>query len=90
MTDTVLIYSTVIIVVIISIFACIIGSEKMIKVILGNYILGTLCLAANQSLGILIHFLQVSTLPSIAGFAPKELAEMLSTGSVAIIVILYL
>ncbi|MEI8008875.1 MAG: hypothetical protein WCI00_05855 [bacterium] len=46
MTENLITYAIVIFVGILAIFAFTIGIEKMIKVILGNYILSSICLAA--------------------------------------------
>lgn len=60
MTDTVVSYIFFLLLAILVILAFVIGNEKMIKVLLGNYILATLCLAANQSLDVLTQFLMTT------------------------------
>lgn len=89
MTDTFITYGIFILAAILVIISFIIGSQKMIKIILGNYILGTLCLAANQSTSILITFLQNTSSAKIATFTYGEIAKFLQDGKTTIILVFY-
>ena len=62
----------------------------MIKVLLGNYILATLCLAANQSLDILIQFLITTPTLKILTFSYNDIATFITWGKTSIVLILYL
>jgi hypothetical protein len=50
MTENLITYGIIILVGILAIFSFTIGIDKMIKIILGNYILNSICLAASQSI----------------------------------------
>ncbi len=90
MTDTVIIYWIILLVAILVIFSFSIGSDKMIKIILGNYILGILCLAANQSITILITFLESTPTLKALGFTYQDLATFLQNGKITIVLVLYI
>ncbi|HCB52066.1 TPA: hypothetical protein DEP21_05920 [Patescibacteria group bacterium] len=62
----------------------------MIKIILGNYILGILCLAANQSITILITFLESTPTLKALGFTYQDLATFLQNGKITIVLVLYI
>lgn len=55
MTENLITYGIVIIVGILAIFAFTIGIDKMIRIILGNYILSSICLAASQSINLAVE-----------------------------------
>ncbi|AHB41787.1 hypothetical protein P148_SR1C00001G1007 [candidate division SR1 bacterium RAAC1_SR1_1] len=90
MTDTVVSYIFFLLIAILVILAFVIGNEKMIKVLLGNYILATLCLAANQSLDILIQFLITTPTLKILTFSYNDIATFITGGKTSIVLILYL
>ncbi|MEI7558239.1 MAG: hypothetical protein WCJ45_05535 [bacterium] len=50
MTENLITYAIVVIIGILAIFSFSIGIDKMIRIILGNYILTSICLAAGQSI----------------------------------------
>lgn len=90
MTDTVVSYIFILLIAILVILAFVIGNEKMIKVLLGNYILATLCLAANQSLDILVNFLATTPTLKILTFSYTDIANFISSWKTSIVLILYL
>ncbi len=90
MTDTVVTYIFLFSIAILVVLAFVIGTEKMVKVILGNYILTIICLAWNQSLDILTQFL--TTIPQtkiLTIITTQDIANFLSSGKTIIIFILY-
>ncbi|MEI6773301.1 MAG: hypothetical protein WCL18_00245 [bacterium] len=58
MTENLITYGVVILIGILAIFSFTIGIEKMIKIILGNYILSSICLAASQSISLAVVWMQ--------------------------------
>jgi hypothetical protein len=54
MTENLITYGIVILVGILAIFSFSIGIDKMIRIILGNYILSSICLAASQSINLAV------------------------------------
>ncbi len=62
----------------------------MIKVLLGNYILATLCLAANQSLDVLVQFLTSTPTLKILTFSYNDIASFVTWGKTSIVLIFYL
>lgn len=77
MTDTAITYIFLILLAILVILGFVIGNEKMIKIILGNYILATLCLAANQSLDLLVQFLSMTPTLKILGLSYEKISSFL-------------
>jgi len=90
MTDTVVSYIFFLLLAILVILAFVIGNEKMIKVLLGNYILATLCLAANQSLDVLVQFLMITPNLEILNISYENIANFIVAGKTSIVLILYL
>lgn len=90
MTDTVVSYIFFLLLAILVILAFVIGNEKMIKVLLGNYILATLCLAANQSLDVLTQFLLTTPTLKILTFSYNDIANFIVGAKTSIVLILYL
>jgi len=90
MTDTVVTYIFILLITILVILAFVIGNEKMIKVLLWNYILATLCLAANQSLDVLVQFLVRTPASKILSISYDNLANFVTSGKTSIVLILYL
>ncbi|MEI7563804.1 MAG: hypothetical protein WCJ39_09605 [bacterium] len=62
----------------------------MIKVILGNYILSSICLAASQSLDILNTSLQATPEATFAGLKYASIQSFLANGQTTIILIIYI
>ena len=89
MTEQVILYILIGVVVLLVIFAFAIGTEKMIKVILGNYILSSICLAASQSMDILISSLRTNPEAKFMGISNWTIGSFLSNGETTMILILY-
>lgn len=62
----------------------------MVKILLWNYVLATLCLAANQSLDILFQSLMLTPNLDIIGISYQKIASFISVGKSSIVLILYL
>lgn len=90
MTENLITYAIVVIIGLMTIFSFWIGIEKMIKVLLGNYILSSICLAANQSINLAIQYMQNTPDGKFMGFAYDKVANFLDNGSTTIIFILYI
>lgn len=90
MTDTAITYIFLILLAILVILGFVIGNEKMIKIILGNYILATLCLAANQSLDLLVQFLSMTPTLKILGLSYEKISSFLVQWKMSIVLIFYL
>jgi hypothetical protein len=60
MTENLITYGIFIILGILAIFSFSIGIKKMIKIILGNYILSSICLAGSQSIHIAVNNMKQS------------------------------
>ncbi|MEI8091641.1 MAG: hypothetical protein WCG98_05445 [bacterium] len=73
MTEQVIMYIIVIILAALIIFSFAIGVEKMIKIILGNYILSSICRAASISINMLISYLTQFPELKFAGLSYKTL-----------------
>ncbi len=89
MTQAIITYIFVVIIGFLAIFSFVIGIEKMIKVILWNYILSSICLAASQSIVILIARLTQTPDLTFMGMSYKTIASFFTNGSTTIILILY-
>lgn len=89
MTEQLLLYITVWIIWLLAVFSFAIGIEKMIKIVLWNYILGSICLAVSQSLQLLINFLNTSPELKFAGFTYKSLWLFFADGKTTIVLIVY-
>lgn len=90
MTDTLVTYIFFLLVAVLVILAFVIGNEKMIKILLWNYILATLCLAANQSLEILTQFLMITPNLEIMNISYESIVNFIVAGKTSIVLILYL
>ncbi len=89
MTENLITYAIVIFVGILAIFAFTIGIEKMIKVILGNYILSSICLAAWQSINLAVEIMKKTPELRFMGFSYDKVANFLSNGNMTIVLIIY-
>jgi len=89
MTDNLLNYIVVGIVGILAVFSFVMGIEKMIKIILGNYILTTICLAAGESISLLANFLNKTPELKFFGISYESFANFFSFGKTTIVLILY-
>jgi len=89
MTENLITYGIVVLVGILAIFSFTIGIEKMIRIILGNYILSSICLAASQSIQLAVQYMNKTPDLKFMGFGYAKVADFLSNGSMTIILILY-
>lgn len=71
------------------IFSVTIWLEKMIKIILWNYILSSICLAASQSINLLINYLNSDPWLNFFGIKNDWLANFLSNWQTTVIMIIY-
>ena len=89
MTEDIIIYITIVIIWALVIFSVTIWLEKMIKIILWNYILSSICLAASQSINLLINYLNSDPWLSFFGIKNDWLANFLSNWQTTVIMIIY-
>jgi len=89
MTENLITYGIVILVGILAIFSFSIGIDKMIRIILGNYILSSICLAASQSINLAVQSMSKTPELTFMGFSYDKVANFLNSGSMTIILILY-
>ena len=89
MTENLITYGIVVIVGILAIFSFTIGIDKMIRIILWNYILSSICLAASQSIKLAVESMNKTPDLIFMGFSYDKVAHFLSNGSMIIILILY-
>lgn len=90
MTENLITYGIIILVGILAIFSFTIGIDKMIKIILGNYILNSICLAASQSIDLRAKVLRETPELTTLWFNNLKFANFLNNGSMTIILIVYL
>ncbi|MEI6426339.1 MAG: hypothetical protein WCO66_03230 [Candidatus Absconditabacteria bacterium] len=89
MTDLVLLYICFGVFALLVIFCFAMGIEKMIKLLLGNYLLMLLAFSANQSLVLLSNFLQKTPTLVFAGFSYANISQFISNGKMTFVFILY-
>ncbi|MFZ2150881.1 MAG: hypothetical protein WAZ12_03835 [Candidatus Absconditicoccaceae bacterium] len=89
MTQDIIIYIIIVIIGALAILSVTIGLEKMIKIILGNYILSSICLAASQSINLLINYLNNNSGLMFFGIKNDALSNFLLNGQTTIIMIIY-
>ncbi len=90
MTENLITYAIIILIWVLVIFSFTIGIEKMIKIILGNYILSSICLAASQSMNIAVEAMKKTPELSLMGFSYDKIANFLNNGNMTIVLILYI
>jgi hypothetical protein len=90
MTESLITYAIVILVGVLVVFSFTIGIEKMIKIILGNYILSSICLAAGQSISLLVEMIKKTPEIRFMGFSYDKIANFLNDGNMTIVLILYI
>ena len=71
------------------VFSIVIWIEKMIKIILWNYILSSICLATSQSLNLLINYLSTNSHIKTLWILNSKLSQILTDWQTTIILILY-
>lgn len=89
MTENLITYAIVVLVAILAIFSFTIGIDKMIRIILGNYILSSICLAAGQSINLGVEYMSKHPELSFMGFWYDKVANFLNNGNMTIVLILY-
>jgi hypothetical protein len=89
MTQDIIIYIIIVIIWALVILSVTIWLEKMIKIILWNYILSSICLAASQSINLLINYLNNNNWIRIFGIGNEALANFLLNWQTTIIMIMY-
>jgi len=89
MTDNLLNYIVIWVVGILAVFSFGMGVEKMIKITLWNYILSSLCLAAGESITLLINFFNKTPESTIIGISYEGFANFFSSWKTTLILLLY-
>jgi len=89
MTDNLLNYIIIWVASILAIFSFVMWIEKMIKIIIWNYILTWICLAAWETLNILINFINTDTEAKLIWISMAKLANFLSNSKTTIILLIY-
>lgn len=87
--DSLIAYIIVWVVWILAVFAFVIGTNQMIKIILWNYILWIICMAASQSIDILVSFLRNNTNWDLFGLWYETLASFCSNGKITFVLLMY-
>lgn len=90
MTENIITYGIMVAIGILAIFSFMIGINKMIRVLLGNYILTSICLAASQSLQLATTRMNNNPTKEILGIESIKLANFIDNGSMTIVMILYI
>lgn len=90
MTENLITYGIIVVIWILAILAFAIGIDKMIRVILGNYILASICMAASQSIELAARYLRATPELKIIGMSYEKAADFLSNGNMTIVLILYI
>jgi len=62
----------------------------MIKIVLGNYILGSICLAASQSIDIFVNFLNATPQLKLLWITYSSLWMFFADGKMTIVLVLYI
>ncbi len=90
MTESLITYGIIVLIGILVIFSFSIGMEKMIRIILGNYILSSICLAASQSIQLAVEYMKKTPELSFLWFTHTKFANFLDNGSTMIVLIIYI
>lgn len=90
MTENLITYAIVTLIGILVIFSFTIGIEKMIRIILGNYILSSICLAASQSMSLAVEAMRKTPELNLMGFSYDKIANFLDNGNMTIVLVLYI
>lgn len=89
MTDSIITYIIIVIIAALIILSSIIWLEKMIKIILWNYILSSICLALSQSINLFIKYLENNPDWKTFGIANDWFSTFLNNWQTTIIMIIY-
>lgn len=90
MTENLITYGIIVVIGILAIFSFTIGIDKMIRIILGNYILSSICLAASQSIDLAVESMKKAPELKTLWFNNEKFANFLDGGSMTIILIVYI
>ena len=90
MTENLITYAIVILAWSLVVFSFTIGIDKMIKIILGNYILSSICLAAGQSISLAGETMKKTPELNFMGFSYDKIANFLNNGNMTIVLIIYI
>lgn len=89
MTEMMVNYLIFWLLIVLIVFSIVIWIEKMIKIILWNYILSSICLATSQSLHLLINQLALSPEIKTLWILNSKLSQILTDWQTTIILVLY-
>ena len=89
MTQQVIGYIFITVIGILAIFSFAIGIEKMIKIIMGNYILSSIARASSSAITLLINYINANPSTTFFGIGSTTLANFFTNGKTTIILILY-
>ncbi len=89
MTETMVNYLIFWLLIVLIVFSIVIWIEKMIKIILWNYILSSICLATSQSLHLLINNLSLSSQLKTFWILNSKLSQILADWQTTIVLVLY-
>lgn len=89
MTDSIITYIIIVIIAALVILSSIIWLEKMIKIILWNYILSSICLALSQSINLFIKYLENNPDWKIFWISNDWFSTFLNNWKTTIIMIIY-
>ena len=89
MTQQVIGYIFIAVIGILAIFSFAIGIEKMIKIIMGNYILSSIARASGSAITLLITYINANPNTSFFGMGSATLANFFTNGKTTIILVLY-
>lgn len=90
MQESALLYAIGSVLVVVAIVLLMLGLENIIKIILGNYILGTICFSVSIGIDNLIVYLQGLGDQRFAWFAATWWATFFNNGHATIVLLLYL
>ncbi len=90
MTENLITYAIAILIGILAIFSFTIGIDKMIRIILGNYILNSICIAASQSINIAVQSMKATPDAKFLWLSYDKISTFLDNGSMTIILIVYI
>jgi len=74
---------------ILAVFSFVMWIEKMIKIILGNYILTGICLSATQAINLLVNYLNTDPTAKIIWLSYEIIAKFFDYGQTTLVLVLY-
>lgn len=89
MTQQVIYYIFIVVLGVLVIFSFAIGIEKMIKIILGNYILSSIARASSAAINVLINYITANPDLTFFGLGSTTLTNFFSNGKTTIVLIIY-